>query len=209
MGVLDQITEMRNSGMEDREISQTLREQGIPPRQINDALSQAQIKQAVSNNYDEIPSPMSEEYGESFDQEQYGENSYEDQKDYSQQEYTPEENYAPESYGYEENSGGGTDTIIEIAEQVFSEKIKKIEKQVEENKEFKILAETKIENISERLKRIENHIDKLQVEILEKVGSFGRGLESTKKELDMVQDSFQKMVNPLAEHHKKQIHKKK
>jgi len=61
------------------------------------------------------------------------------------------------------------------------------------------------------LKRMEKTIDKLQMAILEKVGSYGRGLESIKKEMIMMQDSFGKMVNPLSElaerkHHSQASH---
>ena len=71
--------------------------------------------------------------------------------------------------------------------------------------------ETKIENISLRVKRIESISDKLQTAILEKIGSYGSNLESIKKEMSMMQDSFGKMINPLAERaeekHHKHLHK--
>ena len=111
------------------------------------------------------------------------------QEDY----YAPEQGYyAPEDQGYDygESSGLDTDTIIEIAGQVFSEKIKKIENQASDFAEFKTLSETKIQIISERLKRIENTIDKLQSSILEKIGSYGSGLESIKKEMNMIENSL-------------------
>ena len=55
--------------------------------------------------------------------------------------------------------------------------------------------------MSNRLARLEASIDKLQIAILEKVGSYGRGLDSVKKEVEMVQDSFSKIVNKVAEKH--------
>jgi hypothetical protein len=53
-----------------------------------------------------------------------------------------------------------------------------------------------MENISDRLKKIETIIDKLQIAILEKVGSYGKNLEGIKKEMSMMQDSFSKMISP-------------
>ena len=44
MGVLEQITQMKNQGIPDQEIVSNLQEQGVSPREINDALSQSQIK---------------------------------------------------------------------------------------------------------------------------------------------------------------------
>ena len=92
-----------------------------------------------------------------------------------------------------------TDTIIEIAEQVFSEKIKKEQKQLESLNEFATLVETRITNDHERIKRVEEIIDKLQIAILEKISSYGRNLESIKNEMGMMQESFEKMVPVLHE----------
>ncbi len=134
---------------------------------------------------------------------------YEEAPQYQEAQYQPEQYqdyYPQQEYGYGEYASAGisdTDTLIEIAEQVFFEKIKPLQKQIESLNEFKVLAQTKIDNISDRLKRIELNIDKLQAEVLEKVGSYGRGLEGVKKEMSMVQESFGKIVNTLAD--KKEI----
>jgi len=127
------------------------------------------------------------------------------------QAYTPEETYSPqpqysqfpppqEGYEYVPSVGSdSTDTMIEVAEQVFSEKNKPIQKKIEEVNEFKVLSQTKIENISDRLRRIENIIDRLQASILEKIGSYGQGLETVRKEMGMMQESFGKVVNQVAD----------
>jgi hypothetical protein len=116
--------------------------------------------------------------------------------EYNQEQYVSQEGYA------NSQMGGGlydTDTIIEISEQVFSEKIKKEQKQINSLNEFATLIETRITNDHERLKRIESIIDKLQIAILEKIGSYGKNLESIKSEMGMMQESFEKMVPVLHE----------
>lgn len=135
--------------------------------------------------------------------QEYSQNEFpqEYEQQSSQQEYYPQEGYEG---GYE--GGYTTDTIIEIAEQVFSEKIKKIERQIEQFNEFANLAQTKISNNSERVKRIETIIDKLQIAILEKIGSYGQNIEGIKKEMEMIEDSFSKIVPEL--HKKATEHKK-
>ena len=85
-----------------------------------------------------------------------------------------------------------SDTIIEIANQVFAEKMKKTEKTIDELNELKTLAQVKIDSIDERLKRIEKIIDTIQIKILEKVGAYGEELRSTKKEMAMMQDTFKR-----------------
>lgn len=226
----------------DQDVIGRLREKGVPPKDIDDALNREKIKSAVSADIEgpeenmqpsimrpERPQPLPTEGTPPSDEDlalpiiesreidrrpktrEISEESYVPQP---QEEYVPSPQYAPaqeysqgyapqEIYDEYATSTGitDTDTMIEISEQVFSEKIKKIQKQIESMIEFKTLAETKIEYISARLKRIETVLDNLQSAILEKVGSYGRGLENIKKEMSMMQDSFGKMVGGLAEKH--------
>jgi len=241
----------------DHDMIGRLKEKGVPPKDIDDALNREKIKSAVSADIEGgkenmQPSIMRPERPELLPTEgippsdedlappiiesreidrrpktrEMSEEAYVPQP---QEEYVPSPQYAPaqeynqgyapqEIYDEYATSTGitDTDTMIEISEQVFSEKIKKIQKQVESMNEFKTLAETKIEYISSRLKRIETVLDNLQSAILEKVGTYGRGLENIKKEMSMMQDSFGKMVGSLAERHhthpthhikKKEIHR--
>ena len=88
-----------------------------------------------------------------------------------------------------------------------------------EFKEFKALTESKLDNAVERLKKVENTIDKLQIAILEKIGSYGHNLESVKKEMSMIEDSFSQFISKThhlphaatkspTHSHKKKSHKK-
>lgn len=229
MGILEDITNMKNQGMQENEISKKLQEKGVSPKGIEDAFNQMRIKQAVSAEYSgeegmepsimkheiqaptpqapplytpktqEIehdsrefysPQPAMPQFNEGMQPPMYGAGP-----EYGQEQYMPQE-------GYVEGSIGGsydTDTIIEIAEQVFSEKIKKEQKQIESLNEFATLVETRISNDHERIKRIESIMDKLQIAILEKIGSYGKNLESIKNEMGMMQESFEKMVPILHE----------
>jgi hypothetical protein len=211
--VLEQVTQMINEGIPEQEIVSRLREQRVSPREINDAMNQAQIKSAVSDvsgSNSLQPSVMSggsSSYSsnETYTPPQPGQ-GYPQAQDYypqqTQQDYYPQQDYYQEG-GYEEypseGEGSSADTMIEIAEQVFSEKIKKIQKQIEEINEFKTLAQTKLDNSVERLKKVEATMDKLQAAILDKVGSYGKNLDSIKKEMSMMQDSFGKIVKGIAE----------
>ncbi len=201
MAILDQIRQMKREGVAEQEIITRLQEQGIAPQAITDALSQAQIKNAV-------------EGGEMARQETFKPGFPAPQPTapnppapyYPPQEQYPSTEYAPQE-GYEENyGGGGTDVMIEVAEQVFEEKTKKIGKQLGDLKEFSTLAGAKLSNFEERLKKIETIIDNLQIKILEKIGSYGQGMETIKKEMSMMQNSFTKMIPELA---KKQVPAKK
>ncbi len=267
MGVLEQVTELKKQGVSDGKIINSLREQGVSPKDINNALSQIKIKNAVSRPtesdkmepsimpappnpqgnspnlegadlsngdltpppaYDQIPSaaqkafgPMTKEADEngSMNVPHPGQNaplqtqtyytpSAQEQSEYEYDNYAnqPQEQgyYSPEPSSYEYQSetpsnGADSDTVIEIAEQVFSEKIKPIQKSVDDLTEISTLVQSKIENFSDRLKRIESTIDHLQSAILDKIGSYGSNLDSIKKEMSMMQDSFGKVVNAAVE----------
>lgn len=213
MGALDQIKQMKEEGFSEEEILARLQEQGISPNSITDAFSQARIKEVVEgennfqeNDFPEEPSQFSAPESPFVQPPQYyspQEPSY--SQPYQQQET---ESYSPQE-GYENPQAGfGTDTIIEIAEQVFEEKIKKLSQQIFAFKEFSAIAETKFSNFENRLKRIESVIENLQIKILEKVGSYGEGLESIKKEMSMMQDSFSKTLPILAKHYIEKPEKK-
>lgn len=210
MGVLDTIMQMKGQGLPNDEIISQLREQGFSPREINDALSQSEIKRAVSN-MPEGMEPPTPEVSEKRYSPQIKEIS--EQEVYAPQQQAQEYYQQAGEYAQYQQQGAGTDTIIEIAEQVFEDKSKKMHKTIDELNDFKSSSQTKIENSLERLKRIEAIIDKLQISILERIGSYGSNLESIKKEMSMMQDSFGKMVGRVAEKHERQEepkeHKKK
>ena len=196
MGALEQINKMRMDGISDEEIVGRLQEQGVTPKAINDALNQAEIKKAVGGYGENSPqAPRPQQYAPNV--QDVGEYSAPEEAPQSvgQQEYYPQEGYA-ESY-----SQGTSDTgiIMEIAEQIFSEKTQKIQKQIKEVSDFKAIAESKINSLSDRLKRIEDMMDRLQISILEKVGSYGKNIENVQNEMQMMQDSFSKVINPLAD----------
>lgn len=236
MTVLEQVIQLKNQGIADDQIINTLQQQKISPDEINTALSQAEIKSAVTaapieqavqeqETYTPPQAPIAQENYASTQPPIPQEAHLEEQAQYAQapiqdsyaaqpggpaesslgetQNYTPQEEYYPqEGYeqGYAPQEGGyNSNTIMEIAEQVFSEKTKKIENQISELNEFKTINQTKVKNIDERLKKIESMIDKLQITILEKIGSYGNNIEGIKKEMSMMQDSFGKMINPLAD----------
>ncbi|MEK6906731.1 MAG: hypothetical protein AABW81_03850 [Nanoarchaeota archaeon] len=214
MGVLEQINQMRSNGISDNEIIKSLREQGVTPREIEDSFSKLQIKNAVSGDISDswIPEAPVHEDTEIYSQEQTG-GAY-PQEDYTpqpnqqypaQQDYYPQEGNLQEGYGYPSAQPIDTDNMIEIAEQVFSEKVKNLLKQIEALNEFKTLSQTKIDYTLERLKRIESMIDQLQISILDRVSSYGKSLDNTKKELTMMQDSFEKMINPIIDNSERKL----
>lgn len=214
MGALDQLNQLRGQGMNDESIVASLQQRGFSPKEINDAFNQSQIKQAVSDEYsgfqgqDQVPqNPQAQgNYpSQGFNQDQ-GFQNFQGQEEETYYPQPPQQEQYSQGQGFSQEefySPGSTDTstIIEVAEQVVSEKLQSLQRKMDDLSEFKSVMESKVENISERVKRMEKTMDTLQIAILQKVGSYGNNLENIRKEMSMMQDSFKKMVNPLVEKH--------
>jgi hypothetical protein len=210
MGVLEQVIQMKNLGASEEEITAVLQEKRFSPREIKDALDQYTIKKAVSKNPEDISPPApTETYSppeEAYNpppapQGQPATELYSSPPEYYYPQQPQGEPYAPPTEtSYPAEGGYTTDTIIDVAEQVISDKISKINRKFEELNEFKSLYQAKIDMALERIKRMESIIDQLQISILERIGSYGQNLESIKKEMTMMQDSFGKALNPILDH---------
>lgn len=149
-----------------------------------------------SNQIQEAPSPS----------------QYSSQEAYpSAQEY-PEYADTPQSYGeypsYQpyQQASLSSDTVTEISEQVVTERLSEIRKQLEKIIDFRTTIDAKIEYLDERLKRIEKIIDNLQSSILQKVGTYVTNIDDIKKELIETQKSF-KSILPQTKHNIQSGHK--
>jgi hypothetical protein len=138
MSLSEEISSMKEEGIPEEEIINSLRERGIPPKEIMDTINQLKIKSAVFDS-------------ESSEREDglFGENYSEEVEDYSEEEGEEEspppqipiqQGYSSqEEYDYPPTAGVDANSIIEISEQVFSEKIKGIRKDIDSFNEFKNL----------------------------------------------------------------------
>jgi len=203
MGVLEQVTKLKKQGYGEQEIVNNLQQQGISPKEINDALNQSQIKSAVSNP-EEMEAPPTPGGGEGYYTPQT-----QPMEEYAAPQQGAPEYYQEQAYAPSASAGMDSDIIIEIANQVFSEKIRKTEKRLEELEELKTLIKVKTENMEERLKRIEKMIDTLQIQVIEKVSSYGKELDSTKKEVSMLEDTLGRTIKKRIVSRKKTSSRKK
>ena len=140
----------------------------------------------MEQNQEQVPAPQGE-YFQNYEQPQASE--------YPEQQQSYDYNQAPLS----------SDTIMEISEQVVSEKLSDVRKKLEKIASFKTELETKTESIEERLKRVEKIIDTLQSSVLRKVGDYVTNVEDIKHELIETQKTIGKAMG--SKHHKEE-HKK-
>ena len=210
MAILDQVIEMQKGGMANPEILRNLQEQGISPKEINDAINQAQIKGALNETNMETQQPnpgqqsiMQGSAPQPQTQAQAPEAAAPTPQEAPQQ---PQEEYYPEQpQAYDQNYdaggyGAGTvdpDSVTEIAQQVVEEQFKNYKKKTGDIVTFKTATESKIEELGARIKRMEGAIDKLQNAVIQKIGEFGENTNYIRKDLENLHNTTSKLMNPL------------
>ena len=198
MPLINQVRSLQEQGLSESDIIQNLQEQGFSPREINDAIEQAKIKVAVQDTEtgEMQPSVLEQE-------SPVPEQTQEIQEASGQQEYAPYpqqyQQYPQPTYQEYQSYQPASETITEIAEQITDEKISALKNELSQVQDFKLTATRKVEDLNERLRKIEDIIDKLQAAIIGKIGSFSSNIQDIKDEMGMMQESFSKVLNPLVE----------
>jgi len=201
MAVLDRVAQMQSQGIVDDEIIRNLRNEGYSPQQINDALNQSQVKTAVSQ-YPETQDASSMQNMQQSIMPQYQEApQYPLQANAQQEYYYPETPQAYPQEAYYPPESLDTETITEIAEQVVIEKIQELNKKFGNIPAFKTETKEKIQNLDERLKKIENSIHELQQAVIGKIGEFGESSSSIHKDLENLHNTVSKLMNPLIDNY--------
>jgi len=98
-----------------------------------------------------------------------------------------------------------SDMITEISDQVVSERLSYLQDKMEKALNFRTIAEAKTSALDERVKRIEKILDKLQLDVLQKVGEYVSDVRDIKTEIQEDRKSFK----ALRGHRKHSSHKKK
>jgi hypothetical protein len=221
MALLEKISAMKKEGKSGQEIIKILGEEGISPRQINEALSQLDIKSAVSAESDLQPSIMQNAEqatvampaSSELNQENYTPAaqypSGEAQQNYNQQsteqEQYPQQGYAQDynqSYDSSQNynqpqSQIDIETIRDIANQIIEESMGKLKEQLSSSGKMKTEINVKLEEVDSRLEKVESIIQQLQFSIIKRMGEYGESISDISKEMRATQDSFSKLINPI------------
>ena len=222
MTTLDRITEMQQQNKSEAEITTQLQNEGIAPSEISNAFSQAKIKQAVSppeQPTQETPIAQSPQGMQASmmpgeprqvttqptpslppqtQQEDYSQSAPQQEEDYyapTPQAYSEEDYYAPQG-------SLDTETISEIAEQVATEKLENYKTKIGDMVSFKNQIQDKVNDMDDRLKRIENGIEQLQQAVIGKITEFGESSAMIHKDLDNLHGTVSKLMNPLIDNFK-------
>lgn len=204
--VLDTIIDLQKKGTSDVEIITQLRAMGYSSQEITDAINQAKIKSAVNGKEEMQPSIMQTETEEEVPVPMPNKKKKIRQMPAAQAQYAPAyQQYSPyTSEGYEQPQAPAAqqadiETIEEIAEEIVSEKFAEIRDKISGILDFRENVDTRINNLSERLKRIETSIDSLQTALLSRVQEYSRDIKSLGTDMHAVEGAFGKILNPLVD----------
>jgi archaellum component FlaC len=212
MALLERITQMKQQSLSDSQIAGILSEEGISPRDINEALSQSKIKSAVStgsgedmqpsimsNNTESSSSAVPDSSGQMPNAPVYNQASRASVQAYAQEQQPayPSEQYAYPEQGTYYQQSTDIETVRDVAKQVVEESLQKIKEEITTLSRMKSDLKFEIQNIENRLVRIESIIQELQSSIIRKMGQYGESIASISQEVRATQDSFSKVINPL------------
>ncbi|MDP2925814.1 MAG: hypothetical protein Q8N99_05575 [Nanoarchaeota archaeon] len=206
MATLEKVMQLKSQGYADSQIIDILKEEGVSPREINELLSQAKIKDALDNNPEEELITDESSMRQSIMPSEGMPQRYNNYPEPAQ-EYVPEEQGeyyqdppGQESYPvYSPQGGSDVETINEVCEQIIEEKTEPIKKDLINLKRFKEESSFQIEKMNERLTKIETTIDDLQMALLRKVGIYGEDIKNLAQEMYATQESFSKLIDPLTD----------
>ncbi len=224
MGTLEKVMQMRQMGQTDSQIIDVLKREGISPKEIQESLSQSKIKSALSQEAMQSPYDYQEtqpqEMGQNYQQMQPSMMQVQEQPFNVSQQFAPamEEpmqqipsSYQPstmpspqtsesyQEYYPEYTPGSDIETVNEIADHIVEEKTIQIKKQIESFIKFREEIALDVEKMNERLLKLENTLNELQMAIIGKVGEYGKDIQNIAKEIHATQDSFSKILNPLTD----------
>ncbi|GEM_PF-3890071 len=178
MDALERYLQLKNEEKTDNQIFSLMQEEGFSVSEINDAINHATIKEAMSQapqTTNDIPVQSNYQVSSS---------------EYS----VPEENY----YSYQNTS---VETTTEIIEQIIAKKIREISNELNNIKKQNVYLEKEIENLKERLKRIEDNFDYLQRALIGKISEFESNTKLIQKDLDNIHGTMSKLMNPLIDNY--------
>lgn len=189
--------QLQAQGLSEPDLVKRLRDEGVSAEEINDALSQARIKQAVSQEQQE-PVEQFQGMEQSMMEQPATEPVAEPQQYYPQEQQV----YQDPNQGYYQQPAVDTETISEIADQVVQEKFAEFNKKTGDLVSFRNEVKDKLKDLDERLKRIEGSLDNIQRAVIGKIGEYGENMAFVQKDLTNIHDTMSKMMNPLIDNYR-------
>lgn len=225
MALLERISSMKQQGISDSQIQNTLVNEGVSPREIVEAVSQYKIKNAVASEgglqpsimpesnqqqymsvpesspsptmqqYTQQPQAQQPAYQQEYAQQQVQQQAYDPQQ-YAQQQGYDQQAYAQQGYAPQVLD---IETVRDISKQQVEESLRRLKEEISSLSKLKSEIKFEIQDIENRLKKVEEVMHEMQSAVIRKMGEYGESIQGISKEIRATQESFAKVINPLVD----------
>jgi hypothetical protein len=168
--LLDQVLQMKQQGLTDNQIIQTLQRAGFNPQQIFDAMSQAEIKGGIEN----IP------YGD------LGEISQPE----NPMQMQPQQQYAPQP----QSQGITNEEVEAIAESIIDEKWDELMKSMSKVIAWKEEMDNKVAEMEQKFDDLNKNFEDLHKSVLGKISDYDRTMTDVGTDLRAMSTVFKKIL---------------
>ncbi len=198
----DYVLNMRQQGLSNNQIIQSLQRANYTPQQIADAMAQADIK----HNVESFPSQTAQE-SQDYPNYPAPSGAGDASSSWPQQSQQMDET-APPSGGYPEEGGAAsamesagfsTEDLQQLIEQIIEEKWEDLVKNVSRIADWKEKMDAKIAALEQQINDLKSSFDKLHTSILEKVGEYDKTISSVGTDIKALETVFKKILPGFVE----------
>ena len=169
---VDKVLQLRSQGYSDQQIAQTLHSQGFEPPSINEAISQANLKNNVDGSAQQNPAP-------------------------NQPDITP-----PGSSDYADDDDDDDDDgseIEELIEEIIEEKWKELVKDIKKIIEWKSAVDEKMTKLDQEFTDLKGNFDNLHNALIGKIGEYDKNIVQVGTEIKAMEKVFEKVLPKFTE----------
>ena len=187
------VIQMRQQGLTDNQIVQSLQKEGYNSTQIFDALSQADIRKTIQP----APQEAYPEQGELMPRQ--GEPMPRQAPGYPPGYPAPEPAPMPQPMPAPEPRGIGREEIEEVAEAIIDEKWEEIRKGIDKIIAWKDSADEKIIKIEEDIADLKQRFSELHKGVLGRIAEYDKGIRDVGTDIKAMQEVFKKTLPKFTE----------
>lgn len=169
---VEKVLQMRQHGMTNNQIVQTLQRDGYRTSQIFDAMNQADLSTGAPQQ-----KPMQQDIGPTFDEAME----------------TPEQETAMPTQMPEERADY-SEQIEELAEAIIEEKWQELMKDINKIIEWKNAMEERTAKLEQKFEDLQKNYEALQKGVLSKVGEYDRNIKDVGTEIKAMEQVFKKVL---------------
>lgn len=195
---IEEVLNLRQKGFSKDDIVSSLERNKFNQTQINDAMTQAEIKNSIAGKYP---------YSESANIKQLESmapspsTQQESNPDFEPTTHAEEEfNYAPEEYpqpSFQPQPAYQEEHVEELVESVVSEKWEDFTSKIGDLAVWKETTKNDIESIKQEILRLEQRFENIQKSMLGKVADYGKGIQDIGSDIKALEQVLQKILAPL------------